>query len=319
MKRFLLRLAAFLLAALALFAGVVALSATPLLSEPLAKLTASTGYDDSAGQEMAAHIANVQADDGATRLILGDSVAWQVCDPFSLCNTDYRIDASNRAVTLAGQYLLAKAFLDAHPGATEVCLMLTPESFSAAFDAGAGYQYAASPFAAAGLLDGLDPVTLEEMRRAYGAPFLSKTFARAADASPLVKKLYLNALTALAPERVPGSGDGPLASMAARCLQELADLCAQRGADFHLLCAPLPDTDERRDTMNALRTAFADAGLLDEFSSYFDSIPWYDAALFGSDGIHFDSAQADMDFFAGVVRDIQADTGLFDGIVLSYD
>lgn len=319
MKRFLLRLAAFALATLAFFAGVLALSATPLFSRPLAKLTASTAYDDSAGQEMAAHIANVQADDGATRLILGDSVAWQVCDPFSLCNTAYRIDASNRGVTLAGQYLLAKAFLDAHPGATHVYLMLTPESFAAAFDAETGYQYAASPFAAAGLLEGLDPVTLGEMRRAYGAPFVTRAFARAADDSPLIKKLYLNALAALGPARAPGSGDGPLAPMAARCLQNMATLCAERGVAFHLLCAPLPDTDERHGAMDALRGAFEAAGLAEGFSAYFDSVPWYDAGLFGADGIHFDSAKADMDFFAGVVRSIQADTGLLDGIVLSYD
>ena len=315
MKGFLLRLAAFVLAALVLFAGVLGLSAFAPFSEIFANLTDSTGYSASASEEIGAHIANVQAEDGATALILGDSVCWQVFDPFSLCNTAYRIDGSNRAVTLAGQYLLAKAFLDAHPGATDVYLILTPDSFAAGFDAGYGYQYAAAPFAAAGLLDGLDATTRAELNAAYGAPFLTKGFVRWADASPLVKKLYLNALEALPAKE----SEGALPAMAARNLQNLADLCAERGADFHLLCAPLADSEARRTSMAALEEAFRAAGLYDSYSTYFTQTPWYDLALFGEDGVHFDNATADMDFYAQVVRDIQAATGLLDGLVLSYD
>ena len=280
MKGFLLRLAAFVLAALVLFAGVLGLSAFAPFSEIFAKLTDSTGYSASASEEIGAHIANVQAEDGATALILGDSVCWQVFDPFSLCNTAYRIDGSNRAVTLAGQYLLAKAFLDAHPGATDVYLILTPDSFAAGFDAGYGYQYAAAPFAAAGLLDGLDATTRAELNAAYGAPFLTKGFVRWADASPLVKKLYLNALEALPAKK----SEGALPAMAARNLQNLADLCAERGADFHLLCAPLADSEARRTSMAALEEAFRAAGLYDSYSTYFTQTPWYDPRCSGRTG-----------------------------------
>ena len=315
MKAFLLRLVAFVLAALVLFCGVLGLSAFAPFSEIFAKLTGSTDYSASASEEIGGHIANVQAADGAAALILGDSVCWQVFDPFSLCNTAYRIDGSNRAVTIAGQYLLAKAFLDAHPGATDVYLIVTPESFSAGFDAGYGYQYAAAPFAAAGLLDGLDETTRAELNAAYGAPFLTGTFARWADASPLVKKLYLNALE-LAPAQ---ESAGPLVPLAARNLQNLADLCAERGAAFHLLCAPLADTEDRRSTMAALEAAFREQGLYDSYSAYFTETPWYDPGLFGEDGIHFDNTVADMEFCASVVRDIQTATGLLDGLVLSYD
>lgn len=314
MKGFLLRLAAFVLAALVLFCGVLGLSAFAPFSEIFAKLTDSTGYSASASEEIGGHIANVQADDGAAALILGDSVCWQVFDPFSLCNTAYRIDGSNRAVTIAGQYLLARAFLDAHPGATDVYLIVTPESFSAGFDAGYGYQYAAAPFAAAGLLDGLDKTTRAELNAAYGAPFLTGRFARWADASPLVKKLYLNALELL-PAR---ENTGPLIPLAARNLQNLADLCEERGAAFHLLCAPLADTEDRRSTMAALEAAFREQGLYDRYSAYFTQTPWYDPGLFGEDGIHFDNTVADMEFCASVVRDIQTATGLLDGLVLSY-
>ena len=315
MKGFLLRLAAFVLAALVLFAGVLGLSAFAPFSEIFAKLTDSTGYSASASEEIGAHIANVQAEDGATAQILVDSVCWHVFDPFSLCNTAYRIDSSNRAVTLAGQYLLAKAFLDAHPGATDVYLILTPDSFAAGFDAGYGYQYAAAPFAAAGLLDGLDETTRAELNAAYGAPFLTKDFVRWADASPLVKKLYLNALEVL-PDK---ESEGALPAMAARNLENLAALCEERGAAFHLLCAPLADSEARRTSMAALEEAFRRAGLYDSYATSFTCTPWYDPALFGEDGVLFDNATADMDFYAQVIRDIQAATGLLDGLVLSYD
>ncbi len=315
MKAFLLRLAALVLAALVLFCGVLGLSAFAPFSEIFAKLTGSTDYSASASEEIGGHIANVQAADGAAALILGDSVCWQVFDPFSLCNTAYRIDGSNRAVTIAGQYLLAKVFLDAHPGATDVYLIVTPESFSAGFDAGYGYQYAAAPFAAAGLLGGLDETTRAELNAAYGAPFLTGRFARWADASPLVKKLYLNALE-LAPAQ---ESAGPLVPLAARNLQNLAALCAEQGAAFHLLCAPLADTEARRSTMAALEAAFREQGLYDSYSAYFTETPWYDPGLFGEDGIHFDNTVADMEFYASVVQDIQTATGLLDGLVLSYD
>ena len=316
MTKFLLRLAAFVLAALVLFAGVLGLSALGPFAEIFAKLTDSTGYSASASEEIGEHIRNVQTADGAHALILGDSVCWQVFGPFSLCNTDYRIDGSNRAVTLAGQYLLAKAFLDAHPDATDVYLIITPDSFSAGFDAGYGYQYAAAPFAAAGLLDGLDPDTRAELNAAYGAPFLTGTFARWADASPLVKKLYLNALEVWQPA---AAGTGPLVPLARRNLDNLETLCARHGARFHLLCAPLADSEDRRTAMADLEQAFRDAGLYERYSAYFTQAPWYDRGLFGEDGVHFDNATADMDFYAEVVQNIRDATGLLDGIVLSYD
>ena len=62
-----------------------------------------------------------------------------------------------------------------------------------------------------------------------------------------------------------------------------------------------------------------EAGLYEEFSSYFTSVTWYDPALFQEDGIHFDYSVADMEFFAEVVTTLARTSGLLDGIVLSYE
>lgn len=315
MKRFLLRLAGFVLAALVLFAGVLGLSAVEPFAGILTRLTDSTGYASSVTGEIGAHIDRVRTPDGATALILGDSVCYQILDPFRLCNDRYRIEASNRAVTLAGQYLLAKAFLDAHPDATDVYLIVTPDSFAAGLGGGLVYQYAVVPFARAGLLDGLDEDTRAELQAVYGAPFLTGTFARWTDASPLVKKLYLNGVEAVHPSR----NQGQMAPVARRNLENLADLCRERGVALHLLPAPVADTEYQHSAMTMLEQAMQEAGLYEEFSSYFSAVTWYDPALFQEDEIHFDYSAADMEFCAEAVQNLARASGLLDGLVLSYD
>ncbi|MGN0983713.1 MAG: hypothetical protein ACI4OI_02625, partial [Gemmiger sp.] len=274
----------FLLAALLLFGGVLVLSAREPFRTPLAKLTASTGYTDDATLDVEYHLANVQTEDGATKLIVGDSVCWQVFNPFEFCNTEYRIDGCNRALTVAGQYLLIEQFLQHHPDATDVYLVLGPASFSAGYDTTYGYQYAALPFAKAGLLGGLDDETRAELCSAYGAPFVSRLFAAWVDASPLGRKLYLNALQALRRE----AGGGALIPLAARNLRNIEALCAERGVAFHLLCDPIPDSEASLSALSALEEAFREQGLYDRYASYFTQAPIYPASMFQADGIHFD-------------------------------
>lgn len=312
MKTFLMRTAAFALAALALFATLLIFSDKEPLRTVLTELTDSTEYATSASAEIMPHIANMQKSDGATKVILGDSVCWQIFDPFNLCNTDYRIDGTNRAVTLAGQYLLAQQFLQFHPEATDVYLVLIPESFSAGADEDYAYQYLVAPFAQAGLLENLDATTQSELRAAYGGVFLRPGLARWFESSPLGKKLYLNSLPA------PKTEKGALVPLAVRSLQALADLCAARGVALHLLCAPLPDTENSRAALANLEQAFRDEGLYDTYSSYFTQVCWYDSALFGGDGVHFDSARADQAFFTEVLTAMQQQTGLLEGLVTSY-
>lgn len=316
MKRhFGVRLALWGLAVLLGFGAVLLLSAREPLRTALAKLTDSTAYTDDASREVAGHLAEIQAEDGATRLIVGDSVCWQVYNPFSLCNTDYRINGSNRALTVAGQYLLIDQFLRHHPDAAEVYLVLGPASFSAGYDTSYGYQYAALPFAKAGLLGGLDAETRAELTAAYGAPFVTQGFARWVDASPLGKKLYLNALRGVQRE---GDG-GALAPLAARNLRRIAARCREAGVQFHLLCDPLSDSEGSLAALAALEQAFREEGLYEEYESYFTQAPVYPASLFQPDDTHFDYEQADQDFFAAVLTDIQHRTGLLDGLVTSYE
>lgn len=296
------------------FGLLLAGSGSEPLREPLARLTLSTEYTDSATLEMEAHIENVRTPDAATKLVAGDSVCWQVFAPFSLCNTDYKIAGSNSAVTLAGQYLLIREFLDAHPAATDVYLVVGPYSIGTWFDALNTYNYAVVPFAKAGLLETLDDATRAELYAAYGRPFVSQAFASWVDRSPLGKKLYLNALT-----RHSIAWEGALSDGSARMLRQIDELCAQRGAAFHLLCPPLSDETTRQDSMADLADAMRAAGLYDRFGSYFTQAPYYPAELFPTDGIHLDYDAADIDFMTAVLEQMKQTTGLLDGFVTSYE
>ncbi|MEE0800544.1 MAG: hypothetical protein U0L91_04615 [Gemmiger sp.] len=310
------RAAVFLVLLAVLWAAVMAGSAVEPLRTLLAELTDSTGYSDAPAEEIAENLALVCTEDDAAGLIIGDSVCNQVFGPFQDCNEDWTVAATNRAVTLAGQYLLAEQFLDAHPQAEEVWLMLAPDSFAADFDANYGYQYVVTGFAPYGLLSHLDAETRAELARAYGAPFLSEGFVRWINASPLGRKLYLNALVDL------GGGldrEGALCPMAQRTLDRLETLCREHGAAFHLVCDPLASTEYRQTSLAALEQAFREAGLYDRYAGYFTDVVWYDPGLFGPDGLHFDYETSDLAFFADVVRDLQQATGGFAGMTLQYD
>ncbi len=315
LPRFLLRIAAFCLTVLLLFGGVLLLSAKEPLRTPLLVLTDSAGYVTSAAaEEVLPHIANVQAQDGATALIVGDSVCAQVFDPFSLCNTAYRIDGSNAAVTLAGYSVLVQQFLQNHPDAADVYLVVVPETFARGFDGRHGYQYVAVPFTLTGLLPAFSAAAREELHAAYGW-LMHPALARLTEASPLVKKLTLQAVA----RRVPEPPAGPLPPLSVDSLRYIQTLCDAHGADFHLLCAPLSDTDGRSQTLAALEQAFRAQGLYEQYSAYFTNVYRYPAADFEPDGIHFSFADTTMEDFAAVIARYQADTGLLAGLVTSYD
>jgi hypothetical protein len=314
---FLLRLIAFLLALAVLCAGILALSAVEPARSFLAALTGSEGYDRSATLEIEPHIQAVQQQDSTTKLIVGDSVCAQVFNPFYLCNSDYSIQGSNRAITMAGQYLLIEQYLTFHPNAQQVYLVAGPELFASSFDTDYGYQYAVVPFAEAGLLSHLDAQTHTEMESVYGGLFLRVRTATWVDWSPLGKKLYLNGLKAVSS---PENG-GTLNALSLRMLRAMETLCTIHGVTFTLLPAPLADSESRRAASQALKDAFSADGLAEDpvVAAYFDAVHLSPASDFGEDGIHFDPAKCDIDYYTSVLNEIKTRTGLLDGLVTHYD
>ncbi|MDD4849863.1 MAG: hypothetical protein PHO10_04090 [Gemmiger sp.] len=313
MKQFFARLLLFLALLAAGCAGVLYLSSTNLLRGFFTDITDSGAYSYASSDSILPYITQVQTPDATTKLVVGDSVCWQVFDPLKACNPVYSIAGTNRAVTMAGQYLLAAAYLESHPAATEIYLVVGFEAFSSGFDATYGYQYAVLPFAQAGLLGGLDATTQAELKDAYGSFFLHPGVVRWLDRSPLAKKLYLNFLAA----RLPQGSAEPVNALSVRCLQRLYDLCAAKGVALHLLSPPVADSPERRQTAATLQASFEKTGMAALFPEYFADIPYYPAEEF-RDGTHLADAFSNMAHLTVILDKMKADTGLLGDFVTSY-
>lgn len=316
MPRFFLRVASFCLAVALLFGGMLLLSAKEPFRTPLMLLTASEDYLYSAAQEdVLPHIDAVRDRDYCTALIVGDSMCAQVFGPFVGCNKAYLIDGSNGALTLAGFAALVDLFLQTHPHAADVYLVLTPETFARRVDSEQGYQYVAMPFSLSGTQDALTPDVQARLTGTFG-PLMRPAAMALAEASPLVKKLLL----ACVRQAVPDEPAQPLPELNAQQLTHISDLCAQRGVSLHLLCPPLADTPDRARTLADLEQAFRAQGFYETFSLYFSNVYWYPAGDFEPDFIHFEfDGDMTMEDFAAIIARYQADTGLLQGLVTSYD
>ncbi len=86
-------------------------------------------------------------------------------------NEDISIIGSNGAITLAGQYILAEEYLRNHPDATDLYLILLPESLTRTFDTSYGYQYAVMSFAETGTLQLLMKIQSHVWSRYTGSCF----------------------------------------------------------------------------------------------------------------------------------------------------
>ena len=88
-----------------------------------AALTDSSDYEEGAEREVAAYLAKSRTPGSYTKLLVGDSVCAQMTEAFYDCNQQYCLVGNNRALTMAGEYLLVKEFLETHENVSEVWLM----------------------------------------------------------------------------------------------------------------------------------------------------------------------------------------------------
>ena len=154
------------------------LSATERFRGAFAALTDSSGYEEEAEREVAAYLAKSRTPGSYTKLLVGDSVCAQMTEAFYDCNQQYCLVGNNRALTMAGEYLLVKEFLETHENVSEVWLMAGPDLLQTSIDATYSYSYVVLPFLQADLLDELDEETAEEMEETFGSLFPEKAGGR---------------------------------------------------------------------------------------------------------------------------------------------
>lgn len=301
MKKFICKLVIFFCLDIVLLSGFLILSAKDRWRMPIARLTKSEEYfkGNVGAGEIIPYIEKVQEKNSYTKLILGDSVCNQVYNRFQVKNDIYCIAGTNRAVTLAGQYLLAEEFIKNHDKVTDIYLIILMDSLITDFDYQFGYQYVIMPFTETDTIQFLKEDTKKELYRKYGRIFCQKPVVKIIDKSPLNRKLYLNFL--VEKDKVSTEKSTSVISRVSyEYLEKLYYMCEEAGIELHLLSGPHADTPERHQLEERMKKELERKGIMENFESYFNSITYFSIDLF-RDGVHFDEEVVTNDFYEEII------------------
>ena len=280
MKRLYRNLFGIIVLVVLLLIGIDFMSMRGYTRDIIADLTDSTEYLQNNGPEFVNPIIRkAQKEDGTTKLLVGDSVCYQLFNGLQEFNPDFSILPSNGALTMTGQYALAKEYLDHHPDATDIYLIILPESIGRTFDTKWGYQYAVVPFVETDTISNYDENTIRIINDTYGELFTRKTVATAVERSGINRKLYLNYMR--------GRTEGYVLSddfeLSDQYLTKLLNLCNERDVNLHFY--PCPVIEGKKDYVSRLSTQYPKTQTYLVNPDYFDMIYYYPDELSG-DGSH---------------------------------
>lgn len=240
--------------------------------------------------------------DNYTKLILGDSVCRQIYNPLQDINEEYCIMGTNRAITLAGQYLLAKEFIENRDNVTDIYLVVTLDSFDAYYDKTFGYQYAIMPFVATDLFQELEDETILTAEKSYGKLFLNKTVVNLIDYSEINRKIYLNMVKQYAP--ISEELESHVSEQAICYIQNINQMCEENGIVFHILPTPIKDNEYKHMQMARQQEEFNAAGLQDLVQEYYDCVQFYPEEQF-RDEVHLGGEYVEQEALNQKIYDIQ--------------
>ena len=265
---------------------VIALSAIPITNRFFAALSGAdfslcSGYED-----VSPAIEQVERKSEAHKLIIGDSVCKQIFTGLQADNPDYCIAGTYCTVGLSGQYILASEFLKTHPDATDIYLIMRPQSMSAQLDSQKAYMYAVAPFAVKGILEDLDEETIDDMRDMYWNYGIDKFSATLIVNSPMIAKVYLNKLQdEHFVENQPANG---VSEISVFYLNKIKELCDDNQVDFHFLSVPVPDNVENHYMIDNIVEQTKESTVSQMIRNMCDTVIFCDENYF-LDGQHLDS------------------------------
>lgn len=248
-------------------------------------ITVNVGPD-----EIKPYINKVQTADNTTKLIIGDSVCHQMFNELQKYNSDISIVGSNAAITMTGQYILAEEYIKYHPDATDIYLIVLPDSLASTFNTTYGYQYAVMPFVETETLALLDNTTIEHMESVYGKFFMKPSVVNAIDKSGINRKLYLNFLKDHRNSYQPENRF----QIAEQYIGKIYDLCASNHINLHLYAGPV--SDAKTASVENMREEFKSTILYDYFPDYLENIHYYPDQQF-RDSIHFGGDYANQECY----------------------
>lgn len=263
----------------------------------IARITDSLDYisGNVGPDEIRPYIYRAEDPDGSVRLLLGDSVCHQMFSGLQEFNEGFIMIPSNGAITMSGQYILAHEFLEAHPEAEEIFMLMLPDSLERTYDTSYGYQYAVMPFVETDTLRYLNQDTIEGMKDTYGSFFLKYRVVNAIDPSGVNRKLYLNYLK----NHTTGYRPDDPAALADEYLAGISRMCDERNVDFYLY--PCPVADVKKENVAQRKQDF-EGTIIDEINpGFFDNILYYDSNE-ASDNVHFSGEYANQAHFNEMIR-----------------
>lgn len=307
MKKFLTKGFVFLCGLIMLLLGCDYLSARNKdFSVFFGKITDSSEYSRYNGTtgtvEIIPCINKVQEKNEYSKLILGDSVCYQIYNNLQYLNEEYCIMGTNRAVTLSGQYLLAKEFIENHDYVTDIYLIVTLDSFDAYFDKSFGYQYAVMPFVVTDLFQDLEEETIRIAEESYGKFFLQKEIVNLIDYSEVNRKLYLNAVQQYAP--ISSELSGHVSDHAIRYIQKMDQMCREKDITFHVLPTPIKDNVYKHEQLERQIAEFKAAGIYHFVEEYYDCIEFYPEEQF-RDEVHLGGEYVEREALNGKINNLQ--------------
>lgn len=273
--------------------GILYLSAREPSRSLIAKWTDSEDFMEA--NTMLPSFAQANIADGTTRLLIGDSIANQLFVSLREQNPQTAILTTNAALLMPGQYLLAKEYLENHPNATDIFLVIHPLPLTRTFDTEWSYRYAAMTYVETGTIKELDQNTIDTMEELYGAFFMNKEVVRLVEASPLCRKLSLSYIDF---HKENDTLDFPF-EMADQYARKLYELCQEHKATLHI--HPSPVSEFYREQVAELANAYETTWMCSHFPDYFNEIMYYPDE-WSEDLSHFSGEHAERGRLNEIIR-----------------
>ncbi len=313
MKKFYLKSTLLIFFIFIILAVIEVLSVTENYSQPIAKLTDSEEYLNhmDGPNWINPLIEKVSVDNGEDTLIIGDSVCRQLFIELSDINDTTCIAPAIAPFTICGQYVLAKLFIENHPNASDIYLLLAPTNIhNNDFDINYSYQYLVMPLVETDKLDYLDNSTIERIEELFGRYSTDKKFVYAVDKSGLNRKLYLNYIETQS-NRKPS--DGKSIPIFFEYFPKIEKLCEENNVTLHFLSCPISDSETRTETSNNGLELLRSSELNKWYNDYKASVKIYPQEMF-SDDTHFGYPYNSQTSFNKIINETYKDTGLLEKI-----
>lgn len=306
--RFIKRIIGFIVGFVLILIAIDLLSFTDTGDDVLGRVFFATGYRNIGSAQICPAIEKVERKDGYSKIILGDSVCNQVFNGFQDLNEKYLLLGTNQAITMDGQYILARVFLESHPNATDVYLIMLPNAFMSGYDSEMSYSYLIEPFGKTEKLNVLSNQTILDMSECYGKLFLRKNVISFIDESCINNKVFLFYNQA----RIKGkehNSNRVVSEETVYYLSDLQKICADKGVNLHILPCPIVDTDENHRLVEKIKNESDSL-----FDNYLECVTFYPEEMF-QDGVHFGGEYENKNQYQKCIQDLSCKSKGLDGFV----